>query len=198
MPRYFIIHKAYAILSQFSDEDNRKGLASVFNFPKDVYPVGRLDADSEGLLLISNDKSLNFALLNPDFEHKRSYYVQVEGQINKSAINKLQEGVEIQVDKTNYITKKCEVKKIGAPKIAERSPAPSYNKKLGYSWIKITLTEGKNRQIRKMSASVGFPAIRLIRFAIENLQLGQLKAGEFMEMQKTELFQKLNIKPEKP
>src|SRR3954467_9025562 len=107
MHSYFIIYKPYLVLSQFSAEGDKQTLANFFDVPKDVYPVGRLDYDSEGLLILTNDKQLNHCLLNPQFEHEREYYVQVDGNITIEALNELSNGVVINVDGKNHKTKKC-------------------------------------------------------------------------------------------
>jgi 23S rRNA pseudouridine2457 synthase len=181
--QYFIIHKPYGVLSQFTDEDGNPGLGSVFKLPKDVYPVGRLDKDSEGLLIITNDKSLNNQLLNPKFMHWRSYWVEVEGNPSPFAMSKLEKGVEINLKGTIHRTAPAKVKKLHPqPIIAERNPPVNYLKHPERTWIEIKLREGKNRQVRKMTALVGHPTLRLIRVAIEGLQLGELQPGEFLEL----------------
>lgn len=192
--RYFIIHKPEGMLSQFSPQDGYQTLADLeFEFPKDAYPVGRLDADSEGLLIITNDKSVNHRLLDPSNGHQRTYWVQLEGAINKQAIASLKEGVEIQVKGETHKTLPAEVKKMGAPKIADRIRPVVFNKSKGNSWIKLSLTEGKNRQVRKMTSAVGFPTIRLIRWSIEGIELGTMPAGEVMELTKPVFYKKVKL-----
>ncbi len=198
MNTYFIVHKPFNVLSQFSSTDGKKTLKDFFDVAVDVYPVGRLDYDSEGLLILTNDKKLNQYLLNPLHEHEREYWVQVEGDISEDAINKLQQGVSINIDGKMYYTKECVVKKfIHSPKVSERNPPIRFRKLIPDSWIKIILTEGKNRQVRKMTAAVGFPTLRLIRYRIEKITLEDLLPGEMKIISKQELYNLLHIKNEK-
>lgn len=187
--KYYIIYKPKGCLSQFTNEHGKKALGDFFNFSKDVYPVGRLDEDSEGLLILTNDKSINSLLLNPKNGHWRTYWVQVKGQINKRAIKALEDGVDIFIDKKRYKTLPSKVKKGLPPK----NIPPFQVVEKNTSWIRISLQEGKNRQIRKMTAKVSFPTLRLVRTNIELLDLGSLKAGSFKKMEKKQLFSKLNF-----
>lgn len=194
MYRYFIIYKPYGMLSQFSKEGNYATLADLFDFPKDVYPLGRLDADSEGLLIITNDKNLNYKLLHPKFKHNRTYLAQVEGAIDNEAIEKLQKGVEININGQPHKTLPAKAKIINAPKeIEERNPPIRFRKNIPTSWIELSLAEGKNRQVRKMTAVVGYPTLRLIRIKIENLQLFPLKSGEVKEISKKQIYRLLGL-----
>jgi 23S rRNA pseudouridine2457 synthase len=194
MYRYFIIHKPYGVLSQFSKEGNQATLADLYDFPKDVYPVGRLDSDSEGLLILTNDKNLNYKLLNPKFKHFRTYWVQVDGAINNEAIKKLKSGITININGKHHKTLPAKAKIIEPPiEIEERNPPVRYRKNIPTSWIEISLTEGKNRQVRKMTAAVGFPTLRLIRIKIEQLSLFPLKCGEVKELQKQEIYRLLGL-----
>lgn len=181
--KYFLLNKPYGVLTQFTDKENRQTLSSLYEFPEDVYPVGRLDLDSEGLLLITNDKPLTNFLLNPKFKHEREYYVQVEGIPTNDAINKLCSGVIIE----NKKTLPAKVKMIDEPNFPERIPPIRERKNIPTSWLSITIYEGRNRQVRKMTAAVGFPTLRLIRVRIENLKLGNLKIGEVRELTKKEI-----------
>lgn len=163
-----------------------------FPFPKDVYPVGRLDENSEGLLILTNDKSLNFKLLNPEFEHKRVYLVQLQGIITTEAQKQLEEGVTIALDSGPYLTRPCKVKVV--PKPLNLPPrAHPISDRLPTSWIELTLTEGKFHQVRKMTAGVGFPCIRLIRIAIEDLRLENMQPAEVRELKKDAVYKKLHI-----
>jgi 23S rRNA pseudouridine2457 synthase len=194
MCRYFIIHKPYAMLSQFSKEGDHATLADLFDFPKDVYPVGRLDSDSEGLLIITNDKNLNYKLLHPKFKHYRTYLAQVDGAVTNDAIEKLQKGISITINGKAHKTLPAKAKIIDTPKeIEERNPPVRFRKNIPTSWIELSLTEGKNRQVRKMTAAVGFPTLRLIRIKIENLTLFPLKSGEIKELQKEEIYRLLGL-----
>jgi len=192
MNRYFIIYKPYQVLSQFSESGDKKILRDYCKVPSDVYPVGRLDFDSEGLLLLTNDKKLNHRLLNPLFAHERTYWVQVDGNISQQAVNDLQLGVDINVDGKIYHTKKC---KAGlfllAPAVPERIPPIRFRKNIPAPWIALTLTEGKNRQVRKMTAAVGYPTLRLIRYSIGSINIEGLMPGDMMEMEGKEVYQKL-------
>ncbi|MEM6642504.1 MAG: pseudouridine synthase [Bacteroidota bacterium] len=189
---YFILHKPYKVLSQFSDEDGNLGLNRIIDLPKDVYPVGRLDLDSEGLLILTNDKKLNHALLNPAHEHSRTYWVEVDGQPSGQSLKKLSSGVEINLKGSMYSTKPAEVKAI-APTVQEREPPVNYVKHPKRSWLEISLKEGKNRQVRKMTAKVGHPTLRLIRVSIGLLALGNMKPGQITQISKKSIYQKLGI-----
>lgn len=180
--RYFLIHKPYKVLSQFtSPVEGKLNLGDVFDLPKDVYPVGRLDEDSEGLLLLTNDPSLNQQLLGTGTE--KEYYVQVEGIPDEAALDQLRKGVEIRIRKKPYITRPARVERLESVDLPDRDPPIRYRKSVPDSWLSITLTEGKNRQIRRMTAKTGFPTLRLIRMRIGKWELGDLKAGEFIEIE---------------
>ncbi|MFQ3326916.1 MAG: 23S rRNA pseudouridine2457 synthase [Salibacteraceae bacterium] len=182
--RYFIFYKPFGYLSQFTDEDGNPGLSKLIDLPKDIYPIGRLDKDSEGLLLLSNDKKLNFKLLNPENNHNRTYWVQVDTVVTTEAILALENGVSIKVGKTQHQTKPCVAKIIDTPTLPVREPTVRFRKNVPTSWIEITLTEGKNRQVRKMCAAVGFPCLRLVRVSIERLELQNMKVGQLREVKK--------------
>jgi len=167
-------------------------LKDFFNVPDDVYPVGRLDYDSEGLLILTNDQQLNHRLLHPSFEHEREYWVQLDGDIDQSAIDKLQVGVSISIDGNAYQTKSCKAKKFSTtPGLPERNPPIRYRKNIPTSWISLVLREGKNRQVRKMTAMVGFPTLRLLRFRIATITIDKMLPGEIISMSKEEIYQKL-------
>ncbi|MEL7422146.1 MAG: pseudouridine synthase [Bacteroidota bacterium] len=197
MPRsYFSVYKPYGMLSQFTREmPQHRVLGDLFDFPKDVYPVGRLDQDSEGLLLLTNDTRLNDALLNPIRAHSRTYWVQVEGIPTEKAITQLQQGVDIRIKKRTHRTRPAEVQLIEpAPTLPERDPPIRYRKTVPTSWLELKLTEGKNRQVRRMCAAVGFPVLRLVRAAIEDVPLGNMQIGEVQEWKSTNLFPLLKVK----
>ncbi len=172
--KYFAINKPYGILSQFTDNEGRRTLKDFGPFPKSVYPVGRLDKDSEGLLLITDDKSLTDFLLNPKYKHEKEYFAQVEGIPTDEAMSKLQEGVIIEGKKTLP----AKVKIIDDPNFPERIPPIRERKTIPTTWISLIITEGRNRQVRKMTAAVGFPTLRLVRIRIKNILLNKLKEGE--------------------
>ncbi|WP_080058124.1 pseudouridine synthase [Spirosoma aerolatum] len=191
---YYLIYKPYLMLSQFSREGDKPTLADLdFDFPKDVYPVGRLDADSEGLLLLTSDKQLNHRLLNPKFRHHRTYYVQVEGALTEQACSQLAKGVTISVDGKPYHTLPATAQIIPEPALPERNPPIRYRASIPTSWLSISLHEGKNRQVRKMTASVGFPTLRLARWAIESLTADGMKSGEVRELSRVEVMKGLNL-----
>lgn len=181
--RYIAFHKPYGVLSQFSREDDKETLADYLHgLPKDVYPVGRLDYDSEGLLLLTNDKNLNHHLTEPKFAHYRTYLVQVDGDINDEAIKLLEAGVTISVNGKHYNTLPAHAEKLlKGPDVPPRNPPVRYRANIPTSWISLTLTEGKNRQVRKMTAAVGFPTLRLIRYAIGKLTIDGLPPGTYKE-----------------
>jgi 23S rRNA pseudouridine2457 synthase len=167
------------MLTQFTDGEGRPTLSDLFRFPRDVYSVGRLDMDSEGLVLLTNDKKLNHMLLDPKFRHEREYLVQVENIPTSEAINKLCSGVLIE----NKLTLPAKVKLIEEPKdIPERIPPIRKRKNIPTSWLSISLIEGRNRQVRKMTASVGYPTLRLIRIRIGNILLQKMQPGEVREI----------------
>ena len=190
--RYFIIYKPYGILSQFSgDQDTLRELG---DFPKEVYPVGRLDKDSEGLLLITDDKALNNYLLHPSFGHKRTYLAQVEGIPELEAIKELEQGVNINVDGKMYHTKKAKAQLLNeAPTLPPRNPPIRYRKNVPDSWIQLSLIEGKNRQVRKMTAAVGYPTLRLVRYSMENLNIEGFDVGEVRELDRNTIYSALKL-----
>jgi 23S rRNA pseudouridine2457 synthase len=192
VPQYFIAYKPFGMLTQFSGEEYT--LASLGDFPKEVYPVGRLDKDSEGLLLLTDDKALNHQLLNPRFGHQRTYYVQVEGIPTSEALAQLQQGVTIQVDGMSYRTKPALVKLVDpAPILPERNPPIRYRASIPDCWLALTLIEGKNRQVRKMTAAVGFPTLRLVRFSMEKITLDGMDAGEVRELSQELVYRALGL-----
>lgn len=193
--KYFILYKPYLVLCQFTPKKGKRTLKDIHDFPKDVYPVGRLDENSEGLLILTNDKDMNNKLLDPMHEHRRIYLVQVEGIVSDEALRKLQNGLSIKVKGERYKTKPAIAKfLINVPEIPERIPAIRYRKNIPTSWIELSLSEGKNHQVRKMTAAVGFPTLRLIRWKIEGLSIENTKAGEVFEIEKSTLYSLLRLK----
>ena len=190
--RYFLIHKPFKVLSQFSDEGVNKGLSSIYDVQKDVYPVGRLDLDSEGLLILTNDKQLNNKLLNPKFRHQRTYWAQVEGIPKEDELQKFRKGLSINLKGKIYSTLPAEVE-IVEPVLEERIPPVNHAKHPVKCWLQIKLIEGKNRQVRKMTASIGHPTLRLIRIGIEEVFLHPLKSGEITEISGNVLYKKLKL-----
>ncbi|HMO61990.1 MAG TPA: pseudouridine synthase [Ferruginibacter sp.] len=192
---YSIIYKPFNVLSQFSTQDNKQTLKDYFNVPHDVYPVGRLDYDSEGLLILTNDTQLNHALLHPAHAHVREYWVQVDGAITTAALAYLQQGITISVDGKKHTTAPCRAWLMDAePVLPVRYPPIRYRKNIPTSWIRLQLTEGKNRQVRKMTAAVGFPTLRLVRYAIAQITIQGLQPGDMRLFQKQELYQLISKK----
>lgn len=192
--KYFVIYKPYKIISQFVSSHRKKKCLDKINFPfpADVRPIGRLDENSEGLLILTNDKSLNYKLLNPSFQHKRVYLVQLQGIITEEGLKQLEKGVVIALNSGAYLTKPCTVKKVQPPKdIAPRGHPVS--ERLQTSWIELTLIEGKFHQVRKMTAGVGYPCLRLVRIAIENILIENMKPGDVIEYSSEFIYKKLNI-----
>ena len=180
---YYLIYKPYQVLSQFTSTVGKLCLKDILNVPKDVYPVGRLDYDSEGLLLLTNDTSINHQLLYPKFAHARTYWVQVDGAITNDAIESLSKGVTISVDGKTYETKKATLKILPDNLLVpERNPPIRVRKSIPTSWVSIQLTEGKNRQVRKMFASVGFPVVRLIRSQIGQFSIAQMQPADCLSL----------------
>jgi 23S rRNA pseudouridine2457 synthase len=179
--RYVLFYKPFDVLCQFSGEGNTlKNYVPI----ADVYPVGRLDRDSEGLLLLTDDGELQHWLSDPKFGHPRTYWVQVEGIPDKSALQQLARGVVIQ----DYRTRPADVRLLSEePALPPRDPPIRYRKRVPTAWIEITLTEGRNRQVRRMTAAVGHPTLRLVRFAIGDLRLHGLQPGEWREVTPPEL-----------
>lgn len=176
---YIVFYKPFRVLTQFSAEGDKETLADYLKgIAKDIYPVGRLDYDSEGLLLLTNDKGLNHQLTEPKFAHKRTYWVQVDGDITEEAILKLRTGVTININGKQHKTKSAIAEKFSiAPVVPDRNPPVRYRANIPTSWIALTLTEGKNRQVRKMTAAVGFPTLRLIRYSIDKLTIDNIAPG---------------------
>lgn len=196
MNRYYIIYKPFNVLSQFSSAEGKKNLKDILKVAPDVYPVGRLDYDSEGLLILTNDKKLNARLLDPLNNHEREYWVQVEGTITQEATGKLEEGVTITVDHRDYPTRKCRAMIFThEPKVPERIPPIRYRKNVSDSWLRLILREGKNRQVRKMTAAIGFPTLRLIRYRIDNITIEGLMPGDQRQMDKEQLYSLLSRTP---
>jgi 23S rRNA pseudouridine2457 synthase len=184
MPRYIIFNKPYDVLSQFTPEDGARSLAA-FGLPKDVYAAGRLDKDSEGLLLLTDDGPLIEKLLNPKNEKPKTYWALVERVPTEEELQRLRDG-GIQID--DYKTRPCQVKILDPqPDVPPRDPPVRVRKTVQDVWIEIRIVEGKNRQVRRMTASIGHPTLRLIRMKIANLDLSGLSPGEWMEIPKSEI-----------
>lgn len=178
------LHKPWGILTQFTPEQEGQRTLAEFGFPEEVYPLGRLDRDSEGLLLLSDEAGLNSRLLDPSQGHARTYHAQVEGEISDEALEQLRRGgVEIR----GHRTLPCKAAQV-EPEHPDRDPPIRYRASIPTSWIELELTEGKNRQVRRMTAAVGFPTLRLMRVAIGSLRLDELGigSGEWRELKESE------------
>jgi len=187
--QYYVIYKPFQVLSQFTSAEGKATLKDHFPVPADCYPVGRLDFDSEGLLILTNDPALNNRLLNPRFAHDREYWVQVEGAITSAALHQLRTGVTIAVDGQSYRTRPAVAEAFETPPpVPDRHPPIRFRAAIPTTWIRLVLREGKNRQVRKMTAQTGFPTLRLIRYRIERLDLEGLRPGEMRSMTRQELY----------
>jgi len=180
---YIIFNKPYGVLSQFTSNGDHRTL-SEFDLPPEVYAAGRLDKDSEGLLLLTNDGPFIKKFLD---HHPRTYWAQVERIPTPEVIKKLSEGVKIK----EGMTKPCRVNLIEDPKLPERNPPVRFRKTVPTAWLEIELTKGKNRQVRKMTAAIGFPTLRLIRVGIGKFfisDLDALKPGEWLRVKKEQIL----------
>jgi 23S rRNA pseudouridine2457 synthase len=172
-------HKPYGVLSQFTPDGSPNRTLAEFGFPKGVYPIGRLDADSEGLLLLSDEAALNERLLHPKRGHQRLYWAQVERIPSATALKALQAGVVVQ----GRQSLPCQAWLLDPqPEVPPRDPPIRFRKSVPDCWLGLGLVEGKNRQVRRMTAAVGHPTLRLLRVQIGDFTLGQLEAGRWKEL----------------
>lgn len=174
------LHKPYGVLSQFTPEPgSRWRTLAEFGLPRAVYPVGRLDADSEGLLLLSDEAGLNTRLLDPRHAHRREYWAQVEGLPSPESLARLAGGVVLK----EFTAQPCRAQRLEpAPVIAPRNPPIRVRQSVPDCWISLELIEGKNRQVRRMTAAIGHPTLRLLRVRIGDFPLGELPAGQWREL----------------
>ena len=183
--RYLLLNKPYEVLTQFTDEHGRATLKDFVAVP-DVYPVGRLDFDSEGLLLLTDDKQLQHRLSDPRYKVPKTYWAQVEGLPPLEALNRLRQGVQIK----EGLTLPAEVAALPEEATAglwARTPPIRYRASIPTSWLEISISQGMNRQVRKMCAAVGLPCLRLVRQALGPLRLGALRPGEWRELSAAEV-----------
>ncbi len=177
--QYILFNKPYGVVSQFTREGSWKSLKDFGPFPASVYPVGRLDADSEGLLLLTDDTKARHRLTEPAYDHPKTYLVQVEGNPDPEALSRLRSGVDLRGQRT----KPAEVHALDVePELPRRDIPIRFRKNIPTSWLEITVREGKNRQVRRMTAAVGFPTLRLVRTKIGPLDIGELGPGHFRNL----------------
>jgi 23S rRNA pseudouridine2457 synthase len=182
MPSNLILfYKPFRVLSQFSQEGEKSTLADFIQVPE-FYPAGRLDFDSEGLLLLTNQGALQHIIASPDFKLPKTYWVQVEGHISDEALNKLNQGVDLK----DGLTKPAQAERIEEPNVWERTPPVRHRENIPTSWISLQIREGKNRQVRRMTAAVGFPTLRLIRYAIGPYTLDNKPVGQWNYIEPTD------------
>ncbi len=191
-------HKPYGVLSQFTATDSPHRTLREFGLPRGPYPVGRLDAESEGLMLLSDEGPLVDLILNPRSNHPRCYWAQVEGLPSEAALERLAGGIDL----GDFVTRPAKVWRLDpAPAVPPRDPPIRVRLTVPDSWIAIELTEGKNHQVRKMTASVGHPTLRLIRVRVGGFELGTLAPGEWRELsieQRRQVLGDLKFPPKRP
>lgn len=172
-----LFNKPFRCLSQFSDHLGRDTLANYIS-EKEVYPAGRLDFDSEGLLVLTNNGKLQARISDPRYKQPKTYLAQVEGSISHQAVKQLARGVVLK----DGLTQPAIVKKCSAPKLWDRHPPVRYRRHIPESWVKLTITEGRNRQVRRMLAQVGYPCLRLVRLSVGDWHLQDLQPGQYQKM----------------
>lgn len=175
MSRVLLLNKPYGVLCQFTSDDGRTTLKDYVAVPG-VYAAGRLDADSEGLVVLTDDGALQARISHPRHKLAKTYWVQVEGIPDEAALRRLRVGVDL----GDFVTKPCQARRIDEPAgLWPRDPPIRYRAAIPTSWVELVLTEGKNRQVRRMTAKVGFPTLRLVRWAVGKWTLAGLAPGEW-------------------
>jgi 23S rRNA pseudouridine2457 synthase len=192
--RYFLVNKPFNMVSQFVSSHDVRLLGDLnFDFPEGTHAIGRLDQNSEGLLLLTTNKKITKLLFQGPVPHQRTYLVQVKNAMSLETANKLAAGIEISAKTgTSYRTTPCEVKIVDKP-VGLFDAGKPLHKNVITTWLTITLTEGKFHQVRKMVAAVNHKCIRLIRISIEEIQLGNMQPGEVLEMEEATFFEKLKL-----
>lgn len=178
MSRLILFNKPFGVLSQFSDDGDRPTLAAFVAVPG-VYPAGRLDRDSEGLLLLTDDGRLQARIAEPRFKLPKTYCVQVEGDADEAQLEALRHGVMLK----DGMTLPAKAERIAAPGVWPRDPPVRFRKSVADCWIRLTICEGRNRQVRRMTAAVGLPTLRLVRWQVGDWTVDGLAGGEWREIQ---------------
>ena len=182
VPRVILLHKPWGVLSQFSESSGHPALDR-FGLPAKVYPAGRLDRDSEGLLILTNDGSLQAAISSPRHKWPKSYWAQLEGSVDEEALQALRQGVLLK----DGPTLPTEAHAMPAPDLPERDPPVRFRAHIPTSWVELILREGRNRQVRRMTAHVGYPTLRLVRMRVGPLSLQGLERGQWRELPPAEV-----------
>lgn len=185
MTRIILFNKPCGVISQFSPSDPYQTLKDFIQITN-VYPAGRLDTDSEGLMILTDNGQIQSKITEPKHNKSKTYLVQVEGLAEESQIEQLRNGIKID----DYFTKPAKVEIVADPDLWERVPPIRFRKNKPTSWLSISISEGKNRQVRRMTAKVGLPTLRLVRIAIGGIQLGDLALGEYKEISQEEFMAK--------
>lgn len=172
-----LFNKPYGVISQFSEHEKHTPLSNYIS-EKDFYPAGRLDHDSEGLLILTDEGKIQHCLSHPKHKQAKTYWVQVDGEITDEALEQLSKGVDLK----DGLTRPAKAKKIDEPELWQRNPPVRYRAEIPTSWCQLSITEGKNRQVRRMTAAVGFPTLRLVRISIGEFTLDGLSPGEWRKI----------------
>ena len=185
MPRLILFNKPYGVLCQFTDHGAESGggrpprqTLSDYIDVRDVYPAGRLDLDSEGLLVLTDDGKLQARVADPKFKMPKTYLVQVEGEMTDEGLTVLRQGVRLK----DGVTQPAEARRIGAPALWPRDPPVRFRKTVPDCWIELTICEGRNRQVRRMTAAIGYPTLRLVRWRIGDWAIGALASGGWCDL----------------